>query len=288
MEAIRTNYPAFDRNMSDSFKYNTLMGRDVPTGPWDHFARYENCPNFVAGDNKFENRMYPYGFERNNWNNMPYGMERNWYNMPYGMERNWFNMPWFNNFENRMLPYGMERNLFNMPWLNKYFHNHEHQFDFLDNWTNVSFRPSHPHEYYTLNHPIRVLDRDGNRELFLCFHLSGFKSEEITCTFDRKERCIIVEATHDIKDGKEHAVMRKYYRKYALPASLAKVDLTKCELKTCFSNDGHLHIELPLPKLTTEELSKCPVMTKSVTSPYSMFYGCPSNCNTTPINCKLI
>ena len=120
------------------------------------------------------------------------------------------------------------------------------------------------------------------------FVLLGFKPEEITCTFDRKERCIIVEATHDVKEGKEHHVMRKFYRKFCLPTSLAKVDLTKCEIKTCFGNDGFLHIELPLPKMTTEEIALCPTMTKAITSPYANYFGCPSNCNTTPIQCKLI
>ena len=238
MEAFpKINFPSWDPGMTESMKYNHLMGRDVPkidARDWGHFNSFVNCPNLNSGSTLYRN-----------------------------------------------LPNRMEHDLFN-----NYFHSHET--DFFNNLTDVNFRPSHPHEYYTFNHPIRVIDRDGNRELFLCFHLSGFKPSEITCTFDSKGGCIVVEANHDFKDGTEHHIIRKYYRKYKLPALLEKVDLSKGELQTFFSSDGHLHMELPLPKVNNDEMVKFPIMPGTMGIRYSNFFGNPSHWNSTPIDCKLI
>jgi hypothetical protein len=154
---------------------------------------------------------------------------------------------------------------------------------------NINFRPTCPIEFYTLTNPIRVLDREGNRQLWLCFDLRGYKPEEINVTLNKTERCIVVEATHENKEGKEHQIMRKFYRKFALPETLAKVDITKCELKSCFTPEGLLVVECFLPKMTVEEIAKCPIMTRAFTTPYGVegYFGCPSTCNTTPINCKI-
>jgi len=118
----------------------------------------------------------------------------------------------------------------------------------------VPFRPTSMFEFYSLSNPIRY-DRDGNRLLSLVYDLKGFKPEEINLTCLPKERTIVVEASHEVKDLKEHNVKRTYSRKYILSEDI-KVDLSKVEIKCNFTNEGLLVIEAVLPRATPEELKK--------------------------------
>lgn len=154
-----------------------------------------------------------------------------------------------------------------------------------NNMCNVNFRPTNPIEFHCLTNPIRVLDREGNRQLWLCFDMRGYRAEEMQVTLNRTERCVVIEANHDVKEGKEHQITRRYTRRVCLPESMAKCDLSKCELRSYLTPEGQLTIECCLPKMTTEEIARCPVMSKAVYSPYG-YYGFPSTCNTTPVACK--
>jgi hypothetical protein len=157
----------------------------------------------------------------------------------------------------------------------------------------VGFRPTTEIEFYCLTNPIRVLDREGNRMVWLCFDMRGFKPEEICCTMNKAERSIVIEATHDAKDGKEHHVTRKFYRKFCFPETLAKVDCTKCELKCFLNSTGMLVVECMLPKMTTEEMTKMTpsMMTMSASNPADCYfmnnYGMPSYRVTNPVVCKM-
>jgi hypothetical protein len=126
------------------------------------------------------------------------------------------------------------------------------------NMYNIPFRPCHPIEYMCLTNPIRVLNAFGDRMVWLCYEVKGFKPEEVTVTLNKTERSIIVEANSEMKEGKEHHVMRKFYRKFCFPETLAKIDMTKCELKASFNAEGFVTIECQLPRMTAEELAKCP------------------------------
>lgn len=98
--------------------------------------------------------------------------------------------------------------------------------------------------------PIHI-DGEGNRALSCQFDMRSYKPEEVHVTLDSKNRTLNVDATHEVKD-KEHYVKRHYSRKVYIPEDV-KVDLGKLELKSCLSNDGILHVEAPLPRLSLEE-----------------------------------
>jgi HSP20 family molecular chaperone IbpA len=149
---------------------------------------------------------------------------------------------------------------------------------------NVNCRPTNMTEFYCLTNPIRVLDREGNRQIYLCFDMKCFRPEEVQVTLNKTERCILIEATHEVKDCKEHQVTRKFVRKVQLPQSLSKVDLTKCELKCCLNVEGQLTVECPLPKMTPEEIKCEPTLSKQVYSPYQHF--CPT-VPSNPVNTKV-
>jgi len=121
---------------------------------------------------------------------------------------------------------------------------------------NVAFRPTSELEFQCLTNPIRVLDREGNRMVWLCYEMRAFKPEEITVTLNKTERSIVVEASHEIKEGKEHQVTRKFSRKFCFPATLSTIDMSKCEIKSCFTAEGLLTVECVLPKMTAEELTR--------------------------------
>jgi HSP20 family molecular chaperone IbpA len=121
---------------------------------------------------------------------------------------------------------------------------------------NVNFRPGNWTEFYTLTNPVRLLDREGNRILFLAFDMRGYKPEEIKITLNKGERSIVVEANYENKDMKEHQIMRRFYRKFVLPEYLKSIDLGKIELHSALNVNGLLTIEAQLPKMTREELAK--------------------------------
>ena len=134
MESARSNYPTFDRNINDSLKYNQAMGREFPL---ERMGRDFN--------------------DFNHYETMPWN---------YGMDR--WNMPaWFQNIENRMMPF------YGRDWFNDFERRMMPFFDRSFDMNNMNFRPCHPIESYTLTHPIRVLDRLGNRELCLSYFLGG-------------------------------------------------------------------------------------------------------------------
>jgi len=115
----------------------------------------------------------------------------------------------------------------------------------------VAFRPMSMVEYNSFSCPI-TYHADGSRMLNLCFDVKGFKPEEIKVEVLNKERTIVVEAKHEVKE-KEHHVTRHFTRRFVLPEEL-HVDLAKCELKSCLTPEGLLVIESVLPRLSVEEL----------------------------------
>lgn len=134
-------------------------------------------------------------------------------------------------------------------------------------------RPSSYLECYSLTNPIRY-DADGNRWLNCYFDLCSFKPEECTVTLDSKNRCLNVEAVHEVKDSKEHYVKRHYSRKVVIPESV-KCDLSKLEIKSFLNNEGLLCVEAALPRATIEEgrvecsasnkMASCPTVYKVAT-----------------------
>jgi HSP20 family molecular chaperone IbpA len=125
-------------------------------------------------------------------------------------------------------------------------------------------RPASVMEHYSLMNPIRC-DVEGNRWLNCCFDLRTFKPEEIAVTLNAKERCINVEANHEVRDSKDHYIKRHYARKFFLPENI-NADLAKLELKSCLNNEGLLSIEAALPKITPEEASRMALTTPSTFS----------------------
>jgi len=115
----------------------------------------------------------------------------------------------------------------------------------------VAFRPMSMVEYNSFSNPI-TYHADGSRMLNLCFDVKGFKPEEIKVEVLNKERTIVVDAKHEVKE-KEHAVTRHFTRRFVLPEEL-HIDLTKVEVKSCLTPEGLLVIEACLPRLTVEEL----------------------------------
>ena len=87
----------------------------------------------------------------------------------------------------------------------------------------------------------------------MVFDLASFKPEEIRVTLYTKDKYIEVEATHDVKDTKEHSVKRTYCRKYYFPSDLYVGDVSKLELKSYLTNEGQLFLEALLPHLKPEE-----------------------------------
>ena len=148
---------------------------------------------------------------------------------------------------------------------------------------NFPSRPSSLLEHYSFLNPIRI-DVNGNRWLNCCFDLRSFKPEEIKVTLSTIERCIHVEAQHEVKDTKEHYVRRHYNRKWFIPEDL-KVDLKQLELKSYLTTEGLLYVEAPLPKMSPEEMSLWEKRT--ITHPYGTHFGF-APISTTNINVKHI
>lgn len=115
----------------------------------------------------------------------------------------------------------------------------------------VAFRPMSTVEYNSFSCPI-TYHADGSRMLNLCFDVKGFKPEEIKVEILNKERTIVVDAKHEVKE-KEHHVTRHFTRRFVLPEEL-HIDLSKIELKSCLTPEGLLVIESVLPRLSVEEL----------------------------------
>jgi len=115
----------------------------------------------------------------------------------------------------------------------------------------VAFRPMSMVEYNSFANPI-TFHADGSRTLNLCFDVKGFKPEEIKVEILNKERAIVVEAKHEVKE-KEHHVTRHFTRRFVFPEEL-HIELSKIELKSCLTPEGLLVIESVLPRLTVEEL----------------------------------
>jgi len=115
----------------------------------------------------------------------------------------------------------------------------------------VTFRPMSMVEYNSFSNPITQHD-DGSRSLNLCFDVKGFKPEEIKVEVQKKERALVVDAKHEVKE-KEHYVYRHFTRRFTIPDDL-HVDISKIELKSSLTPEGLLVIEAPLPRLTAEEL----------------------------------
>jgi HSP20 family molecular chaperone IbpA len=126
----------------------------------------------------------------------------------------------------------------------------------------MAFRPKHSVDMLTLTNPVRVLDRDGHRKLEIVLSMKGYKASEIKTNWNKAERTIIVEAHAEAKTERGE-MNRTYFRKYIVP-EWYKGDFSQVELRTNLTSDGFLVIEGALPKLSQEELAKCPVMSSSV------------------------
>jgi len=189
---------------------------------------------------------------------MPFGESSLW-NSPMPVS-NWPSMtPNWPSMMSPMTPFG---ELFgmnpsaNMPWM----WNHANKMNMMNSTFNralpreirdVSFRPTSMVEYNTFLNPVEY-HVDGSRTMHVCFDVKGFKPEEVKVDISPKERCITVEAKHEVKE-KDHAVTRHYLRKFYLPEEL-HIDLTKTEIKSCLTPDGLLVVEGVLPRITVEEL----------------------------------
>jgi len=154
------------------------------------------------------------------------------------------------------------------------FEHMSHRMHEMNNWMrhslprevrDVVFRPMNMIEFNAFANPIHY-HQDGSRSLHLAFDVKGFKAEEVTVSISPKERCVIVEAKHEVKE-KEHHVTRHYSRKFVLPEDL-HIDLSKTELKSIMTPDGMLVIEAALPRITVEELKALREKTPSKTTPY--------------------
>jgi len=128
----------------------------------------------------------------------------------------------------------------------------------------VAFRPMSMVEYTSFSSPI-TYHADGSRMLNICFDVKGFKPEEIKVEILNKERTIVVEAKHEVKE-KEHHVTRHFTRRFVLPEEL-HIDLSKVELKSCLTPEGLLVVESMLPRLTAEELKMMREKPSTKTSP---------------------
>jgi HSP20 family molecular chaperone IbpA len=309
-----TNFPPswYGFDFPASKTYSSIFNKEIPCPPTSMPVNYpvERTPFGYSSPANWPvtgpSNWYNTPFERNApfYPSTPYygnNLPSTWYptmTTPFSGDFNCAPSSWYPTAERSVSPYsfgGRANNWFNpsnsinsslSPLSSNWWNNT------VNTLCNVAFRPSNPIEFYCLTNPIRVLDREGNRCMWLCFDLRGYKPEEITVTMNKAEKCIIVEATHEVKEGKEHHVMRKFYRKFAFPETLAKVDFAKCELKSYLTADGMLTVECPLPKMTTEEIARCPVMSRNFTAapfaaPYNNYYGCPSTCNTAPITTKV-
>jgi HSP20 family molecular chaperone IbpA len=154
------------------------------------------------------------------------------------------------------------------------FEHMSHRMHEMNNWMrhslprevrDVVFRPMNMIEYNSFVNPIQY-HQDGSRSLHIAFDVKGFKAEEVTVSILPKERCVFVEAKHEVKE-KEHHVTRVYSRKFVLPEDL-HIDLSKTELKSIMTPDGMLVVEALLPRITVEELKAIREKTPSKTTPY--------------------
>ena len=148
----------------------------------------------------------------------------------------------------------MEREIWNQKHqMDQLFHgDHRHHSSFSSDLNLHPSRPGSLLEHYSLMNPIRI-DGLGNRWLCCYFDLRSYKPEEINVTLNCKERCLMVEASHEVKESKEHYVKRNYTRKVPIPDEV-KADLSKIIVRSSLSNDGLLCVEAPLPKATIEEM----------------------------------
>jgi len=165
-----------------------------------------------------------------------------------------------NNFEHQMMNPMMHQMM--NPMMHQMMHpmGHPMMNHSMKNWMrhslpreirDVAFRPMSMVEYNSFMTPV-TFHHDGSRTLNLCFDVKGFKPEEIKVEILNKERTIVVEAKHEVKE-KEHCVTRHFTRRFVVPEEL-HIDLSKIELKSCLTPEGLLVIESVLPRLTVEEL----------------------------------
>jgi HSP20 family molecular chaperone IbpA len=233
-ERVPTYFPS-------TFERSTFGGY-----PW---ANYERFPSTWSNWTGYPSTWtgYPSTFDRfpSTWTGYPSTYERfpttfpTWANFP-GAERFFGNNTFFNKW-NRAATCPVNNN----------------------SLCSTTFRPSSEVEWFTLTNPIRFFE-DGTRGLWLCFDLRGYKPEEVCVSINKTERCIIVEASHDVK---EHNIARKFYRKWALPEYMSKMDITKIEFKSFFGPDGLFYVEGVLPRC--EEYYTWPA--------YPWTYSCWSN-----------
>ena len=103
----------------------------------------------------------------------------------------------------------------------------------------------------SLNNPIQI-DDQGNRKLSCQLDLRAFQPKEINVVLDSKNRCINIDASHDISVDGKNCVKRNYSRKLKIPDSVG-CDLSKIDINSNLTNDGILVVEAPLPRLSMEE-----------------------------------
>ena len=162
---------------------------------------------------------------------------------PYNWMRNW--MPSMPSMPHPHMPHMGQ-------WFQHPLESMHHAWDnmyktFSSEMNASSSRPTNMLESFSLANPVRT-DADGNRFLSLNFDMKSFKPEEINVTFNSKERCVTIEASHEVKESKEHYVKRHYTRKFYLPDSI-KDDLSKLEIKSRLLANGNLCVEAQLPKV---------------------------------------
>jgi len=193
-----------------------------------------------------------YNWPMSSWSPLSnWGPMTNWPMTNWGLSSNWMT-------ESTMMPFSpMFREMNN--WMRHMLPNE---------MRDVVFRPTNMIEYNTFVNPVSI-HPDGSRHLHLCFDVKGYKPEEVKIEVTPKERCITVEAKHEVKE-KDHHVTRHYMRKFVVPEEL-NVDLTKCNIKSCYTPDGLLVVESILPRITVEELKviREKTATKTATTPYT-------------------
>jgi HSP20 family molecular chaperone IbpA len=245
--------------------FPSMMGSCPPSYPTHEFA------GMLPWGNDYMPREHTSmmgGFPGFGGNMMPFGagFGGNMMNTPFGAGFGGNTMTPFggfhgNNFEREMFG-GRNPMMRAMENMNRFFSNE---------LNSMPSRPASMMENYTMANPIRM-DAEGNRWLNCCFDMRSYKPEEINVTFNSKDRCICIEANHEVKDSKDHYIKRHYSRKFFIPETI-KDDLTKTELKSCLTNDGMLTIEAALPKM-------------AITGP--TMSGMSTGMNVTPLNVKMI
>jgi len=205
--------------------------------------------------------MMPFESMGANWPMTNWGPSSNW-----GPSCNWPMSNW-GPMTNWMTPFSGEFSGFPFGGHNMSTMNNWMRHMLPNEMRDVIFRPANVVEYNTFVNPVSI-HPDGSRHLHLCFDVKGYKPEEVKIEVTPKERCITVEAKHEVKD-KDHHVTRHYLRKFYVPEELS-VDLSKCNIKSCYTPDGLLVVESVLPRITIEELKAIKDKTATkITTPYT-------------------